>query len=123
LLGVVVMGQRGAIGGQVVGQVLSEHRPPGRDRVSLGGAAVGGVAQAAGPTHGPQQPRLDRQRRKLGEQPRVAASGAPPALAGPRQWSRTCVIAQPPSRLGRSLFVSMIAHRRMPFGMGRPRQM
>ena len=121
-LRVVVVGQRRAVGGQIVGQVLAEHRPPGGDRASLRGAVVGGVAGPAGPADGPQQLRLDRQRRQLGEQPGVAAAGqgAPPA-AGARQWSRTCRIAQPPRQ--RITVRTMIAHRRMPFGMGRSRQM
>jgi hypothetical protein len=95
-----VVGQRRAVGGDVVGHKLPEHRPPGRP-VGIGvgrtGAGLerrgGGVAGPAGPAQGVQGVVLVVQRVELREQAPVAAPGAGASTARPgaRQWSRILV--------------------------------
>ena len=83
-LRVVVARQRRAVGREVVGQVLAEHRPPGGDGAGVRRAAVRAVAEPTGPADGRHHLRLDRQRRQLREQAHVAA-GRQGCVAGPRR--------------------------------------
>jgi hypothetical protein len=103
------VGQRRAVGGEVVGQVLAEHRPRGGDGAGVRRAALRGVAEPAGPADGPQQPGLDRQGRQLREQACITGS-RPGCAARPRLgWAVAAYLAHgATSRVSRPHRIALI---------------
>jgi len=120
-----VVGQRGAVGGDVVGHELPEHRPPGRPLgIGVGRTGPqrdrgGGVAGPAGPAEGVQGVVLTVQRVELREQAPVAPTGR---LRVHRPSRGQAVVADP-SRRGHGRLSSLGSARSGPACLQQPHRM